>query len=40
MAPYNAAVTQMVVLGLIFFAIPGMWNSINSMAGGIGNSAS
>ena len=26
---------QTILLGLIFFCVPGMWNSITSMAGGI-----
>ncbi len=34
------ALTQTVLIGLIFFALPGMFNSINAMAGGIGDSSS
>eukprot|EP00966_Prymnesium_polylepis_P149584 3455678-Prymnesium_polylepis.1 len=32
---YYRALTQTVLLGLVCFCVPGMWNSITSMAGGI-----
>ena len=31
----RSARVQAVLLGLVFFCVPGMWNSITSMAGGL-----
>jgi len=33
----NSALTQTLILGTVFFFLPGGYNAINSMAGGIGN---
>ena len=34
---YRTGTAQTVLLGLVFFCVPGMWNSITSMAGGLGD---
>jgi MFS family permease len=36
---FNSALTQTLILGGVFFFLPGGYNAINSMAGGIGNQA-
>lgn len=34
---FNSALSQTIILGICFFFLPGGYNAINSMAGGIGN---